>query len=223
MTGAAPYPSDVTFPDLAHAALVQSTIAAGTIRSIDTAQGGGRAGRPGGDHARERAGSRRGADWPVRSLAPIPPSRTTGSCTTASTWPSWWRGRASRRPRRRGSSRSTTKRPLRCCGIEDPRAAVLRNPWGLEIERGDVAAALASAEVVYDETFTTAAETNNPMGLFATVARWEGDRLTVHDSTQWPMCARPWRRCSSYRRLTCGFWFRTWEAGSGPDSASGRT
>ena len=35
VTGAAPYPSDFTFPGLVYAALVQSTIAAGTIRSID--------------------------------------------------------------------------------------------------------------------------------------------------------------------------------------------
>ena len=28
------------------------------------------------------------------------------------------------------------------------------------------------------------------MGLFATVARWEDDRLLVHDSSQWPMGAR---------------------------------
>jgi CO/xanthine dehydrogenase Mo-binding subunit len=75
-------------------------------------------------------------------------------------------------------------------GIENPQAPVLRNPWELEIKRGDAAAALASAEVVYDETFTVVAETNNPLGLFATVARWEGDRLTVHDSTQWPTMVR---------------------------------
>ena len=36
VTGAAPYPSDVTFPGLAHAVLVQSTIAAGTISRIST-------------------------------------------------------------------------------------------------------------------------------------------------------------------------------------------
>jgi CO/xanthine dehydrogenase Mo-binding subunit len=35
VTGAAPYPSDFTFPGLAHAALVQSTIGAGTISGID--------------------------------------------------------------------------------------------------------------------------------------------------------------------------------------------
>lgn len=38
VTGAALYPSDFTFPDLAHAVLVQSTIAAGTIRRIDVAK-----------------------------------------------------------------------------------------------------------------------------------------------------------------------------------------
>ena len=75
-------------------------------------------------------------------------------------------------------------------GIENPDAAVLRNPWGLELHRGDAEAALASAEVVYDETFATAAETNNPMGLFATVACWEENRLTVHDCTQWPVMVR---------------------------------
>lgn len=36
VTGAAQYPSDFTFPDFAHALLVQSTIAAGIIRGIDT-------------------------------------------------------------------------------------------------------------------------------------------------------------------------------------------
>jgi CO/xanthine dehydrogenase Mo-binding subunit len=37
VTGAAPYPSDFTFPGLTHAVLVQSTIAAGRISSIDAA------------------------------------------------------------------------------------------------------------------------------------------------------------------------------------------
>ena len=38
VAGAAPYPSDFTFPDLTHAVLVQSTIAAGTIRRIDASR-----------------------------------------------------------------------------------------------------------------------------------------------------------------------------------------
>jgi CO/xanthine dehydrogenase Mo-binding subunit len=55
--------------------------------------------------------------------------------------------------------------------------------WGYRREKDGTAA----AEVVYDQTFKIAAETNNPTGLFATIARWEGDRLVVHESTQWPM------------------------------------
>jgi Molybdopterin-binding domain of aldehyde dehydrogenase len=95
---------------------------------------------------------------------------------------------------------------------------------GQDVDRGDVTAALASAEVAYDEVFTTAAVTNNPMGLFATVDLREGNRLTVHDVSQWPTMARKTLgRCSIYLRLTSGFLFRTWEAGSGPDSAPGRT
>ncbi len=58
------------------------------------------------------------------------------------------------------------------------------------MQRGDAAAALASADMVYDETFTIAAETNNPVGPFATVARWEGDRLIVRKPSQWPTQAR---------------------------------
>ena len=38
VTGAAHYPSDVSWPDMAHAALVRSTIAAGTIARLDTAR-----------------------------------------------------------------------------------------------------------------------------------------------------------------------------------------
>jgi CO/xanthine dehydrogenase Mo-binding subunit len=53
------------------------------------------------------------------------------------------------------------------------------------VRRGDVRAALASADVTHRATYTTAENTNNPLGLFATVAAWDGDTLTVHDSTQW--------------------------------------
>jgi len=51
-------------------------------------------------------------------------------------------------------------------------------------ERGDVAAAFAAADVVLEETYTTPCELHTPMETFVSVARWEGDRLTVWDSTQ---------------------------------------
>ena len=55
----------------------------------------------------------------------------------------------------------------------------------LQHHRGDVAAALAAPGVVkIEQTYTTPVETNNPMEPSATVAAWDGDRLTVSDATQ---------------------------------------
>jgi len=54
--------------------------------------------------------------------------------------------------------------------------------------RGDPEAALASAPVKIDATYTTPVEHHNPMEPHATIALWEGDgdnkRLTVYSATQ---------------------------------------
>jgi xanthine dehydrogenase YagR molybdenum-binding subunit len=55
----------------------------------------------------------------------------------------------------------------------------------LNIERGDPDAALKTAPVTLDLSYTTPAETHNAMEPAATVAAWSGDELTVYDSTQW--------------------------------------
>ncbi len=44
--------------------------------------------------------------------------------------------------------------------------------------------AFASAAVKHEATYTTPMESHNPMEPHATLAVWDGDRLTVHDSTQ---------------------------------------
>jgi xanthine dehydrogenase YagR molybdenum-binding subunit len=51
-------------------------------------------------------------------------------------------------------------------------------------ERGDVAAGLREAEVVVDQTYTTQAALHNCLEPHGCVAAWEGDRLTLWDSTQ---------------------------------------
>jgi xanthine dehydrogenase YagR molybdenum-binding subunit len=50
--------------------------------------------------------------------------------------------------------------------------------------RGDTAAALAAAAARVDATFTTPLETHNAMEPHATIAQWDGDRLTLYDATQ---------------------------------------
>ena len=189
VTGAAPYPSDFDFPGLAHAVLVQSTIAAGTISRIET---GDAEASPGVLAVVTHKNAPALADGPMTPLGPSPatPLRDNrilhhGQHVAIVVAQTPEQATAAARSVRIEYQQST---PI--LGIANPDAAVLRNPWGLELQRGDVGAALASAEVLYDETFATAAETNNPMGLFATAACWEENRLTVHDCTQWPVMVR---------------------------------
>jgi xanthine dehydrogenase YagR molybdenum-binding subunit len=51
-------------------------------------------------------------------------------------------------------------------------------------DEGDVAAALAEAAVVVSQTYETAYEHNNPLEPHALVVHWDGQTLSVADSTQ---------------------------------------
>src|SRR5262249_37818257 len=51
---------------------------------------------------------------------------------------------------------------------------------------GDFDAAFARSAIRVDEQYTTPGEHNNPMEPHATIAHWDGDHLTLHDSTQGP-------------------------------------
>ncbi|HZZ71978.1 MAG TPA: xanthine dehydrogenase family protein molybdopterin-binding subunit [Pirellulales bacterium] len=52
-------------------------------------------------------------------------------------------------------------------------------------ERGDFRADFDRAEVKLERTYEQAAETHNPMELHATLAVWDGPKLTLYDKTQW--------------------------------------
>ncbi|MEJ3748148.1 xanthine dehydrogenase family protein molybdopterin-binding subunit [Actinomycetes bacterium KLBMP 9797] len=51
--------------------------------------------------------------------------------------------------------------------------------------RGDTAQALPASPVRLDVTYRTARNHHNPMEPHATIARWDGDQLTLWDKTQW--------------------------------------
>ena len=53
-----------------------------------------------------------------------------------------------------------------------------------DVEDGDVEAALAAAEIVVDQRYSTPLEHNNPMEPHTTIARWDGEELTLWTSTQ---------------------------------------
>ncbi|MFL5040746.1 MAG: xanthine dehydrogenase family protein molybdopterin-binding subunit, partial [Xanthobacteraceae bacterium] len=54
-----------------------------------------------------------------------------------------------------------------------------------ETRRGNPEEALATAELRVDETYVIPRENHNPIEMHATIAAWDGDRLTLWDKTQW--------------------------------------
>ncbi len=50
--------------------------------------------------------------------------------------------------------------------------------------RGNPDEAFAQAEVKLDATYTTPVETHNPMEMHGTIALWEGEKLTLYESSQ---------------------------------------
>ncbi|KUN72519.1 acylaldehyde oxidase [Streptomyces canus] len=55
----------------------------------------------------------------------------------------------------------------------------------LKYARGDTDKALASAPVRMEMTYRLPRNNHNPMEPHATIARWDGEKLTVWDKTQW--------------------------------------
>ncbi|HEX3437098.1 MAG TPA: xanthine dehydrogenase family protein molybdopterin-binding subunit [Pseudacidobacterium sp.] len=51
-------------------------------------------------------------------------------------------------------------------------------------KRGDADSAFKSAPVQLDQTYRTPAETHNPMEMHATIAVWNGDKVTLYETTQ---------------------------------------
>ncbi|HKP54284.1 MAG TPA: xanthine dehydrogenase family protein molybdopterin-binding subunit [Chloroflexia bacterium] len=69
-----------------------------------------------------------------------------------------------------------------------PKGNVLKNDDGGEGElysRGDVAKALKSADVVVERTYRTPTALHNSLETHGSVAMWEGDELTIWESTQY--------------------------------------
>jgi len=53
-----------------------------------------------------------------------------------------------------------------------------------DYKRGDVEAGFKQADVVLERTYKTSVEIHHPAETHSSIAKWEGDRLTVWDSTQ---------------------------------------
>lgn len=188
VTGAAPYPNDFSLPGMAHAAVVRATIAAGRIARLGTASAES---APGVLAVLTHLNAPRLGTGPESLLrTPPPPLQDDrilyyGQYVAVVVADTPERAVAAARRVEVGYDRAE---PL--LDLDDPRAERVADPWGSDASWGDPAAGLARADVVVDAAYTTAENTNNPLGLFTTLAAWDGDLLTVHDSTQWPTQVR---------------------------------
>lgn len=183
VTGRAAYPSDAAYPDLAYAALVGSAVAAGRISHIDAAAACAERGVLTVLTHENAPKLERGTSPPFAPATPPPLQEDRilhhgqyVAVVVADT------PQAAAAAARLVAVSYETSEPL--LDAADERGELLTDPWGFDTQRGDVAAGMAAAEISYEATFATAENTNNPLGLFATVAAWNGDAVTVHDATQ---------------------------------------
>ena len=187
VTGHAPYAAEAPVRGVAHAVAVGSTVARGTVRSIDTA-----------------AAERSPGVLAVLTAANVPALRSPKGGMPGESRPPLADGQihyagqfvavvvAETLDQARAAASlvavAINPRPpvLR---TDDPRATAVRpaDSFGqpLQTHRGDVEAALARPGLtVVRQTYTTPAHTHNPMEPSGTVAAWDGDRLTAWDATQ---------------------------------------
>ena len=185
VAGAAHYANDVSYPTLVHAVVLGSTVAAGRISRIDT----GTAEAASGVVAvfthlnapRLRAGPR--TDIALQPPPALQHDRILYygqhiALVVAETFEQATAAAA--------LIEVEYERAEPVLDPDDPRAERLANPWHTDCARGDVEGALAAAHLRFTGEFRTPDQTNNPLGPFSTVAKWDGDSVTVHDTTQHP-------------------------------------
>lgn len=169
VTGKATYTADNIEPGLVYAVLVDSTVARGTVDSIDTIA------------AQQHSGVLEVITDFTGVTLPFDPKQVRSygqpiAVVLAST------SEAAIHGARLVTARYTEAPQI--TDMHDPTAPAEPNTRTPDYSRGDPEGALASAAVVSDLHYDIARNNHNPIELPATVARWDGDRLTVRDKVQ---------------------------------------
>ena len=193
VTGAARYPSDEPAPDAAHAFLVTSAIARGRIAGFDF-----RAARnvPGLLDILTHANVGQEASTPP---SPGGKGQTT---TTLETDQIWHDGQIIAVVADTYEAAREAAHKVRVDYVEEIPAATFDSA-GASIDPasaidkqhkdpsvGDAETAFASAEVKVDARYETPTQHHNPMELFTTTCLWSGDRLIIHEPSQFVHAVR---------------------------------
>jgi xanthine dehydrogenase YagR molybdenum-binding subunit len=169
VTGAARYAADNPVPDFVQAVLVCSTVASGAVKRIDT---GAALRSPGVTRILTDFGGVR-LPYDIRRVAFFgqPVAVVVGDSLEAAT---------------HGAAlvEVTYAAGAQLTDIDAPQAIPRPAKNQTDYARGTPEIALQAAAVVTDRRYGIARNNHNPMELPSTVARWEGDRLTVWDKVQ---------------------------------------
>ena len=188
VTGAAKYAAEFEVEGLAHAVLVQSTVAKGTIEAIDTT---GAARMPGvllvitPDNAM-RLKIEQATQQTVRG--PLLQDRVISfqgqhvAVVVAETLEQAQDAAAHVRVRYSAAAARTAMDDWLDAAIKPRQFRNGQRPP--DSQRGDPDAAFAAAAVKVEATYRTPIEHHNPMEPHATIAKWDGDGLTVWHTTQ---------------------------------------
>jgi len=184
VTGGARYAGDFDAPRLAHAALLQSTIARGRVQRMDA------------EEARRALGVLAvitAQNMPAMSRPSVPPSGDSVALLSPTIY---YSGQTiavvvaeSVEQALHGSDLVRVQYQVETPDVDmEARLASAFAPntgnRPAESKRGNFAQAAAGAATRIDAIYRTPTEHHNPMEPHATVAIWDGDKLTVYDATQ---------------------------------------
>jgi xanthine dehydrogenase YagR molybdenum-binding subunit len=186
VTGAATYAAEFDVPGHAHGAVVRSTVANGRIASLDSA-------------AAERAPGviavlthRNAPKLAYRAHKGAPDPKTGERLHVLQDDRLSHQGqpvalviadRLEQAVHAATLVRVTYTREIAITDIARVEAVPTAQPS--ETRRGDPEGAFAAAAVKVDQSYVIPRENHNPIEMHATIAAWDGDRLTLWDKTQW--------------------------------------
>lgn len=190
-TGGARYAAEFRLPDLCHGVMVLSTIPRGRIVDIDTT----RAERSTGvllvlshrnaeslpEHGRAAFNPPAGRAMSLFQDDEVHYNRQPIAVVVADTFEHAVAAAAL------VEARYTPEAPLLDFDRERTHAHAPKEIFGKppDASWGDIEAGRRAAAVQVDATFTTPMQSHNPLEPHATIAQWQGDRLTLYDATQY--------------------------------------
>lgn len=183
-TGTARYAVDHDFPNLVHGVAVQSTIGKGRIKSLDVSAAEKMPGTLTVLHNGNLNGVFR--TFPRQQDGSMAESRAPMSDNEISYWGQYIAVAVAEtiEQARAAAAAIRVEYEVENPDLRTDLSAGFDGKRESSWKRGDPDQALTIAPVTVDETYVTPVETHNPMEMHGTVAVWDGDNVTLYDSSQ---------------------------------------